>query len=728
MKRLTSIICITAVLLSAAAFSSCSGGTQENSIGGLFSIDKEKLDEAAYEYKYVELSELLKKDEYKDLKEFEELGAEISSAKEEGKKAYACVIEGETPAKLSVPAEYEGNPVLAVVGTSKGCNTLQELTIAEGISAIDGLFKEGNSALESLSVPRTLRGVWNSFNKCPKLQSVSLICTLENLRDSFKDCTGLKSLTMGSLKDARSSFVGCDSLEKAVFEGSVQIIKDYEYENVNTEPLFACSPSLKELVFKGEICDLPSYFAYSTKKLETITINSKQIKIGNSAFAESESIKNVTFGGTVEDIGSFSFYKCYALENIVFNADVNEISSSAFTDSGVKNVLFNGDVGKIEDCFNRDPDSEESSAGKKYSVVFTGKVESIEKCFNYLDSIKEVGFGGSVGTIKESFKEATKLTDVSFRNEVDEIEESFKDCTALKNLSFNGDVNCIDSGFQGCSSLEKVTFGGKLKYLTGLSFCESSDNPVSEKIDYNIIPEDTELNSVAVRDRFDPNAAKLKPFFDKCEQYTYAKVSEFVAANALGKCFPSDKEISPSEASRYADVLNFGVYSDDTHCTDCNVEDYNEEIAQAQMKGNFFDDIMHFYHDVNDENTMYSVFTMEKAEKVMSGDAPLVLGVAESMGYIPVSYTDQDDPDHTETFYYKVFRASLWNIETGELIAWWVYQDGEAPLSFNTRDKYDYMYHENIGSPSHGEYFFNGEYKYPFAFLYQTIFGKPESN
>ena len=727
MKKGFTVLCITAALAAAVSLSSCSGG--EDSGGGLFGAQSgqqsEQIQEEPYEHEFVELSELVKQEYYLSLKDNEALNTAIKQAKEDGKKAYACVIGKDTPAKLKVPAECEGGVVLAVVGTEDGNDTISDLTIEEGVEVVSDLFRTGGKSLQFLSVPHTLTQMINSFNGCSSLQGATMICTLQEFGNSFNNCSSLKTLTMGSINcKLDASLKGNDALESVTFEGAVNIIKDSEYADVNTDPPFASAPSLKEIKFKGEVTELPSYFCYEAPKLETINFGGKVGKLGYSAFADCDSIKKLTFTGDVDTIDSYAFSDCDSLGEVTFTGSVNEIHSSAFNNSVLTSLEFKGDVNSLDNCFSGYSDD----STKIDSIVFDGNVASIEKCFRYNSALKSLEFKGKPTSIKDSFNDAVKLEKVSFISGAGIIDDSFHDCTALKTLTFKGNVNNIDSSFVGCSSLETLTFLGKLEYLRGISFCDSDDNPGSTKIDYTSLPEGVDIDGYGVKSKFDPNAAKLKPYFEKTEKYDYDHIKEFLKSSVLGKSFPSDKEISPSAASQYADVLNFATYTDDTHCTDCYYEDYNEEIAQEQMKGNVYSDPKHFYNDVNGENSKYPVFTVEKAEKVISGEAPLVLGVAESMGYIPVTYTDDSDSTHTETYYYKVFRASLWNIETGELIAWWVHQDGEAPASFNTRDIYDYMYHENIGTRQDGVYFFNGEYRYPFTFLCQTIFGKPEDN
>ncbi len=96
-----------------------------------------------------------------------------------------------------------------------------------------------------------------------------------------------------------------------------------------------------------------------------------------------------------------------------------------------------------------------------------------------------------------------------------------------------------------------------------------------------------------------------------------------------------------------------------------------------------------------------------------------MIGLAESMGYIPVEYVDKDDPDHTDTLYYEMMRVSFWNIETGELVAWYQHRDGEAPAEYRSSDKYDYVYHDKLQGDF---YFFEGGYEYPEALLFGTVF------
>lgn len=103
---------------------------------------------------------------------------------------------------------------------------------------------------------------------------------------------------------------------------------------------------------------------------------------------------------------------------------------------------------------------------------------------------------------------------------------------------------------------------------------------------------------------------------------------------------------------------------------------------------------------------------------MVSGEAQLVIGAAESMEYI-----DENNGTVTEILYYEMMRGSLWKIETGSLIAWYQHRDGDAPLRYMSNECSKYTYHQNIGT-DHSFYFFNGEYNYPEAMIRKAIYNE----
>ena len=89
--------------------------------------------------------------------------------------------------------------------------------------------------------------------------------------------------------------------------------------------------------------------------------------------------------------------------------------------------------------------------------------------------------------------------------------------------------------------------------------------------------------------------------------------------------------------------------------------------AELHMVG--VDEIDFFYR-----GTLYSE---EKAEKVSEGRMPLCWCLYEYTGYA-------DGPDYVfgSGAYYLSYKVSLWEMESGELIAWYDGKTGYAPFSY----------------------------------------------
>ena len=377
-----------------------------------------------------------------------------------------------------------------------------------------------------------------------------------------------------------------------------------------------------------------------------------------------------------------AFSDCKALSTIAFEDKVDTIDKHTFGSNNVKELVFEHEVGKIDEY-------------------------SFQSCNN----LTSVTFKESVGELNNCFALSKKLDSVTFENSVEDVVSAFNKCPVLKSVTFNGSVEKIYGAFIDCPELEKVTFGSTLGTITSAAFSKS------DKVELVNLPEGTEFGSDELSQRFDPEQQKFRGYYDKVNAWTTPVLKEWVKANAAGRSFDGSKQISISEAVNYAGILN-GPIGYNYRCTDCPFDEYGVEAAQ---NSEFF---VTSIKDVkkSDPDTVY---TDEKALKVSNGEAPLVIGVAESMGYIPVEYIDENNSDHTETVYYEMMRVSLWNADTGELIAWYQHRDGEAPLRFTTSDRSDYLYHENIGT-DHSFYFFEGGFRYPEAMLFDTIYPDSE--
>jgi len=133
--------------------------------------------------------------------------------------AYVCKLNGSTETSITVPSEFKGKPVIAVI-TDSFNETITDITVSEGVLYIDQAFL-GYKALANVVLPDSLKCICASFKQCESLVSVEIPNGVEIIDSSFEKCKNLESVifkgTMGNISD--DSFKNCPKLESAEADG-----------------------------------------------------------------------------------------------------------------------------------------------------------------------------------------------------------------------------------------------------------------------------------------------------------------------------------------------------------------------------------------------------------------------------------------------------------------------------------------------------------------------------
>lgn len=269
--------------------------------------------------------------------------------------------------------------------------------------------------------------------------------------------------------------------------------------------------------------------------------------------------------------------------------------------------------------------------------------------------------------------DCVSLTTVDTPSTIKHIYNSFKDCSLLENVRITGDIDCARYAFEGAGS--NVDIGCILLLFPGAG-----------------LPEDYEQSATVTV------AHVTDTLFSYCDSYSLEDIFE-QGKNHILEEFPADKEITSEQAVKYSDVIN-GPLVYTGHNPDCVYTEYIENcVGQSDAK----------YHDwspgagiidVSLFECLFpsTVYSEEKAKSVMNGDVPFVYCLAEIAGYHEDVYTYKNSIGvDSLPCYHLMYRISIWNYETGELLAWYYYKSGYAP------DKVE-DYHEVV---SNNEPFFN---------------------
>ena len=157
-----------------------------------------------------------------------------------------------------------------------------------------------------------------------------------------------------------SAFYNCTSLSKLSIPYSVHTIDSYAFYNCSSLRSVSMPSRLKKLgrnVFTNCVSltslSLPDSLetidqkAFAGSSLTEIVIPAKVTKLPTGAFQGCRSLNDVTLKGNVTEIGKDCFESCGKLKKLSLPGSVKSIGESAFADSGLEELVFNGDMPTI---------------------------------------------------------------------------------------------------------------------------------------------------------------------------------------------------------------------------------------------------------------------------------------------------------------------------------------------------------------------------------------------
>lgn len=158
--------------------------------------------------------------------------------------------------------------LIKYVGDEKKLN-LNEVEIVE---FNEGVF-DGNSSLETISLPKSIKNITNQFQHCSNLETITINGTLECIDNSFIDCPSLTNVNCISKKCKRitQSFINCGFCEFEPFSDDLTLISSSfeECHKLKSLKLVQCSKSKLEISSSFNSC--------SSLKSIDLSLNNSQI-------------------------------------------------------------------------------------------------------------------------------------------------------------------------------------------------------------------------------------------------------------------------------------------------------------------------------------------------------------------------------------------------------------------------------------------------------------------
>ena len=224
------------------------------------------------------------------------------------------------------------------------CNSLEEIIIPEGVTAIPVKMAAYTSSLKNVVIPSTIKTIGElAFRTssvlcdivipegCTKIDgyafkgtnvtSVTLPSTIEELgTDIFMDCPMLTSVYSKSPIIGNQMFYNCDELSVIVLENTVEI-GDSAFLNPSNG---VCKVS--SLVLPDTLTTIGNN-AFARISITSLVLPKSLVNIGNEAFKGSANLQKVVVLNS--SLGTSMFNSCSALKEIVFTDSFESFGENA---------------------------------------------------------------------------------------------------------------------------------------------------------------------------------------------------------------------------------------------------------------------------------------------------------------------------------------------------------------------------------------------------------------
>jgi len=380
-------------------------------------------------------------------------------------------------------------------GAFEGNTTIESLTVPSNVKVIGSRAFANCSSLTSLILApdRTTPGVYqigsSAFSGCDIKTSLLLPYTLKTLGGgAFDNNANLESVDIpNSIITEGDAFLGCTKLvEKNYYGEGYYVVEGNLTYNANKTVLIRCNDSAEE------------YQVGLAAGLETIS---------DWSFYNCTHMTAVTIPDSVTSIGEYAFSGCTSLETVTIPDSVTDIGGYAFERSGITTMTLPTSVtslktGTFKDCAQLTY-VEVPNASVIYAYVFLGCTSLNEAKFTYYG----VNFAGS-DIFDSGNTTLTKLTvPAMIKND-----SKLNALTGLTDLTFVGDGPMYNVGsyskfftYYSRNTLENVTISSGVTSIGNRTFmyCEkvkSIDIPESIISIGNCAFFEAGLTSIAIPD------------------------------------------------------------------------------------------------------------------------------------------------------------------------------------------------------------------------------------
>ena len=280
-------------------------------------------------------------------------------------------------AKVEIPKEIDGHPVIGLEGTFKENQRVVSVILPEGVlflgddtfydcetlveigfpSTLERIGKKCfyNTGLEEVILPASVKQVdVDAFSRCKKLVRADLSNYMQSrFNGSFSYCSGLKEVILPDTLEIinEGSFMYCESLEKIVWPSKLK--------RINDEAFFGCS-SLREIVLPDTVEKIGA--AAFGGDIYTACVSLEKVEFPDSlkviyadAFINCKSLKEVRLPEKLECLWSGAFMGCDSLEEFVIPEGIipDNIGTGVAGGKKLKQIINNSPYDLDERVFRK---------------------------------------------------------------------------------------------------------------------------------------------------------------------------------------------------------------------------------------------------------------------------------------------------------------------------------------------------------------------------------------
>ncbi len=236
--------------------------------------------------------------------------------------------DDENASKITIPAEHEGLPVVAIGDSAFSyMRHLSTVTLPDTIETIgDSAFL--GCGLKKIALPTGLKELGHkAFGACTKLKTVTVPDTLEVLgTEAFVGCSKLSEFTIPSSLHT----MGARVFERTNITGETVTGVTYYGNWV----IGAQEPPSIVTLRDGTVGVCGSAF-YGNTTLEKIYLGSDLLYIGASAFKGCTNLKDCQIESPLKKIEEYAFYDCTSLASVTLPGSLEYVGAIPF--SGTEN-------------------------------------------------------------------------------------------------------------------------------------------------------------------------------------------------------------------------------------------------------------------------------------------------------------------------------------------------------------------------------------------------------